>query len=136
MIWIHYQPNESNVSRILISAAWHFDWQKLHISIGSAPILQILFFVLIYFFDEFKLHIISTKVLVCTLFRNKIFIFDEMKYLNASRFATFLGYQDPEKNLRKMKKTTYYFIFKKCSKFWRVSLKSFHQTYTSHFWRV
>ena len=43
---------------------------------------------------------------VGTLFRNKIFLFDEMKYLNASRFATFLGYEDPEKKLRKMKKTT------------------------------
>ena len=41
-----------------------------------------------------------------TLFRNKIFMFVETKYLNASRFATFLGYEDPEKNLRKMKKTT------------------------------
>ena len=33
-------------------------------------------------------------------------MFVETKYLNASRFATFLGYEDPEKKLRKMKKNT------------------------------
>ena len=47
------------------------------------------------FFPQTKKVDISSHCSTSALFRNKRFMFDEMTYRNASKFAIFLGYENP-----------------------------------------